>query len=151
MRIFIPILLLIVGCSSPEPDQYTELGIAIASNGFEPDIEVLDSKYRAVLKCAHMKPNKYIDTFVVEIITDVDGDVGFGCAYATGHAGDTCGGVYEHMTGTIVVTEDLKHFGHELGHHLDNEIYGTVCHELADRESHEGSLSVVCGDQVDGY
>jgi hypothetical protein len=151
MKYLIPTLLLILtACTNPPGDVHTPLGIAVISNGYNPDIEVLDDKYLAAMQCANMDPDVYIDTFTVEIETDGDS---FSCPEIDSESDDPiCAGMYDPMLSLIHITEDLEHFAHELGHHQDHSIYNTVCVELGSRDDvHVGSLSVACGDKIDGY
>ena len=99
-----------LNCSQIE---YTPKGIMVLKDGYNPDMEMIDTKYEKVEDCVrknNLEIKRDKDSLLVHIVTDQDA---FPCRVSrTGY----CAGLLN--AGHIDVTESLSALAHESAHYI---------------------------------
>lgn len=135
------------GCKeSYKPELYTDLGIGVITNGYTPDLELIDQMYLDTLECAGIDDTKqYLDKFIVYIKDDKPwrcGDMSGKIMNCTGQYG-----YYYSPHKLLQVLESLSAFPHELGHMLDHYKWG-----IGGMWTHNKcSTATNCGNRVGSY
>ena len=67
-----------LGCTNiidPEPDTFTNIGLALIKNNHEVDTNLIDQLYLDMAECSGFNPNDYVDNLVILIDDDLPDNI----------------------------------------------------------------------------